>query len=138
MAIRFSAALAAAGLLLSADAAQAAASPADLCKGGELVSLRINAIKPGAKAEYEKAAREHLAWYRSHGFQNNRLLSGPVITGNPAEGWSASETEYASVHIDAPGVPREKRDAGWDAYVKAYRDSSDLSVDKFVCLREVK
>ena len=140
MSIRLSAAVIAASLALSPNAAQAAgaASPADLCQGGELVSLRINAVKPGAKAAYEKAARDHLAWYRSHGYQGNRLLSGPVITGNPAEGWTASDTEYASVHIDAPGVPRDKRDAGWDAYVKAYRDTSDLTVDKYVCLRDVK
>jgi hypothetical protein len=139
MSVRLTIAFIAAGLTLSASAAQAgAASPADLCKGGELVSLRINTVKPGAKAAYEKATHDHLAWYRSHGFKENRLMTGPVITGVRGEGWTASETEFASVHIDAPGVPPEKRDAGWDAYVQEYRDSSDLAVDKFVCLREVK
>ena len=79
-----------------------------------------------------------MAWYRSHGFTGNRLMMGPVISGNRGSGWTASETEYASVHFDAPGVPPDKRDAGWDAYVKAYRDSSDIATEKFVCLREVK
>lgn len=140
MSIRRSAALAAGAILLCAGAAQAApaASPADLCKGGQLVSVRVNTVKPGAKAAYEKAARDHLAWYRSHGYTQNRLLSGPVITGNMTHGFTASETEYVSVHMDGPGVPRDKRDAGWDAYVQEYRDTSDLAVDKFACLREPK
>lgn len=138
MSVRRYAALAA-GLLLCAGAAQAApaASPADLCKGGQLVVVRLNTIKPGAKAAYEKASRDHLAWYRSHGIKSNRLLVGPVITGD-ANGFTASETEFVSIHMDSPGVPRDKRDAGWDAYVKEYRDSSDLTVDKFACVREPK
>lgn len=140
MIIRIFAAAAAASLMVSAGAAQAAgaASPADLCKGGQLVSLRVSTIKPGDRAAFEKATRDHIAWYRAHGFTGNRLLVGPVISGGRADGWTASETEYASVHMDAPGVPPDKRDAGWDAYVKEYRDASDLTVDKFVCLREVK
>lgn len=139
MLVRLSSAVAAC-LALSAGAAQAAgaASPLDLCKGGQLVVVRLNTVKPGASAAYEKAARDHAAWYRSHGYKENRLLVGPVITGGRGEGWTASETEYASVHMDAPGVPADKRDAGWDAYVKEYRDSSELTADKFVCLREVK
>lgn len=124
----------------TAGVAQAAgaASPLELCKGGQLMSLRLNTIKPGQTAAYEKAARDHMAWYRGHGYSGNRMLVGPVITGNRAEGWTASNSEYASVHMDAPGVPPDKRDAGWDAYVKEYRDASDLSVDKFACVREVK
>ncbi|WP_296597098.1 hypothetical protein [Phenylobacterium sp.] len=139
MFVRLAAAVAAC-LALSAGAAQAAgaASPLDLCKGGQLVVVRLNTVKPGAKATYEKAARDHAAWYRSHGFKENRLLVGPVINGSRGEGWTASETEYASIHMDAPGVPADKRDAAWDAYVKEYRDSSDLTADKFVCLREMK
>ncbi|MEW5687861.1 MAG: hypothetical protein AB1942_23345 [Pseudomonadota bacterium] len=141
MSARKSAALVllAAGLAVGASAAQAApaASPTDLCQGGQLVVVRVNTIKPGATAAYEKAARDHLAWYRAHGVTANRLLTGPVISGGPA-GFTASETEYVSIHIDSPGVPRDQRDAAWDAYVKAYRDASELTVDKFACVREPK
>ncbi|RAK69092.1 hypothetical protein [Phenylobacterium kunshanense] len=129
---------AAVGLSAVGAEAQTAKSPVELCKGGQLAVVRMNAVKPGAKAAYEKAARDHLAWYRSHGYAQNRLMVGPVITGDRANGYTASETEFASIHMDSPGVPPDKRDAGWDAYVKAYRDSSDLTVDKFVCLREPK
>ncbi len=130
--------VAAAGLAATGAQAQTAASPVELCKGGQLAVVRMNAVKPGAKAAYEKAARDHLAWYRSHGFAQNRLLVGPVITGDRTKGFTASETEFASIHLDSPGVPPDKRDAAWDAYVKGYRDASDLTVDKFVCLREPK
>lgn len=139
MSIHRAAALAAGLCVLAVAGAQAApATPADLCKGGQLVSVRVNTVKPGAKAAYEKAARDHLAWYRAHGYTQNRLLVGPVITGSPAEGAKLSETEYVSVHIDGPGVPSAQRDAAWNAYVKEYRDTSDLAVDKFACLREPK
>lgn len=139
MSIRLTAGLAC-GLLLVAAGAQAApaASPADLCKGGQLVVVRVSTVKPGAKAAFEAAARDHLAWYRGHGISSNRLVVGAVINGDMSKGFTASETEYVSIHMDSPGVPRDKRDAAWDAYVKAYRDSSDLAVDKFACVREPK
>jgi hypothetical protein len=139
MSIRLAAALAA-GLLLTAAGAQAApaATAGELCKGGQLVVVRVSTVKPGAKAAFEAAAKDHLAWYRGRGFTSNRLLTGPVITGDMSKGFTASETEYVSIHTDGPGVPRDKRDAAWDAYVKAYRDASDLAVDKFACVREPK
>jgi hypothetical protein len=126
--------------VLAASAAQAAAvtDPAQLCKGGHLASVRLSTIKPGGSvAAFDKAVKDHMGWYRGHGYKENRLLAGPVITGDRASGtWTASTTEFVSVHLDAPGVPPAKRDAGWDGYVKEYRDVSDLSVDKYVCLME--
>jgi hypothetical protein len=141
MGIRRSTAIAAAAFgVLAAGGAQAAgaASPLDLCKGGQLVVVRVNQLKPGGKAAYEQAARDHLGWYRSHGYNQNRLLVGQIISGDRRSGFTASDTEFVSIHMDSPGVPPDKRDAAWDAYVKAYRESSDLTVDKFACLREPK
>lgn len=141
MDIRRGAAVAAVALgLLAAGAAQAAGAPTpvDLCKGGQLVVVRVNQVKPGAKAAYEQAARDHLGWYRSHGYKENRLLVGQIISGDRSNGFTASDTEFVSIHMDSPGVPPAKRDAAWEAYVKAYRESSELTVDKFACLREPK
>lgn len=131
-----------AALALAATAlatpALAAKSPEELCKGGQLANVRINTLKsPESRATYEKAAKDHIGWYRKRGQTANRLLTGPVLLYDRATGeWSPSPSEIASVHLQSPGVPSAQRDAEWDAYVAAYRASSDLTVDKFVCLQE--
>lgn len=125
--------------LAAAGQAMAADTPDTLCKGGQLVSVRVNTLKgPDKAAAYDKAARDHLGWYRSHGMTQNQLLVGPVLVRGADGSWSNSPTERVSVHTNAPGVPREKRDAAWDAYVAEYRDTSDITTEKFACLREPK
>jgi len=129
--------LGAASLLLIATCA-AAATPEDLCKGGQLSVLRTNTLKsPQARAAFEKAAQDHMAWYRSHGFKVNRQLVGSVMVFDEAtKSWSVSPTEMMTLHIDNPGVPPAQHDAAWDAYVAEYRASSDIASEKMVCLRE--
>lgn len=138
--IRFPTAAAAVTLsLAAAGQAVAAATPDELCVGGQLVSVRVNSLKGADKgAAYDKAARDHLGWYRSHGYKDNKLMVGPVVVRNADGSWSNSPTERVSVHTNAPGVPRDKRDAGWDAYVAQYRDTSDIAAEKYACLREPK
>ena len=129
---------AAAGLAMAGQAS-AADTPDTLCKGGELVSLRVNVLKGADKAAaYDKAAKDHIGWYRSKGYKENQLMVGPVLVRNADGSWSNSPTERVSAHVNAPGVPRDKHDAAWDAYVSEYRDSSDVTTEKFACLREVK
>ena len=43
--------------------------------------------------------------------------------------------EGVRLHLNAPAVPAEKRDAAWDEYVCAYRKAADLVVDKKLCTR---
>lgn len=133
------AAITAAAGLAAAGQAFAADTPETLCKGGELVSLRVNTLKSAEKAAaYDKAAKDHIGWYRSKGYKDNQLMVGPVLVRNPDGSWSNSPTERVSAHVNPPGVPRDKQDDAWSAYVSEYRDSSDVSVEKFACLREVK
>jgi len=123
----------------AAAPAMAAKSPLELCQGGQLASVRINTLKsPDSAAAYDKAAKDHVGWYRKRGMKENRLLTGPVLLFDRATGeWTASPTEVASLHLNQnTAVPPEKRDDEWNAYVAGYRASSDLTVDKFVCLRE--
>lgn len=131
--------IAGAALAMAAVPAMAAKSPQELCAGGQLASVRINTLKsPDAAAAYDKAAKKHVGWYRKRGMKENRLLTGPVLLFDRATGeWSASPNEMASLHLNQnTAVPPEQRDAEWNAYVAEYRASSDLTVDKFVCLRE--
>lgn len=43
--------------------------------------------------------------------------------------------EVVTLHLNAPSVPVEKRDAAWDEYISAYRKAADLVVDKKLCIR---
>lgn len=132
------AAVAAVAGLAASGQAFAADTPDTLCKGGELVSLRVNVVKGDKAAAYDKAAKDHIGWYRSKGYKDNKLMVGPVLVRNADGSWSNSPNERVSAHMNPPGVPRDKQDAGWAAYVQEYRDTSDVTVEKFACLREVK
>lgn len=123
----------------TAGQALAAETPDTLCKGGQLVSMRVNTLKGADKAAaYDSATRNHIGWYRSKGITQNRLLVGPVLVRNADGSWSNSTTERVSIHMNSPGVPADKRDAGWDAYVSEYRATSDISTEKYACVREPK
>jgi hypothetical protein len=123
----------------TAGQALAAETPDTLCKGGQLVSMRVNILKGADKAAaYDSATRNHIGWYRSKGITQNRLLVGPVLVRNADGSWSNSTTERVSIHMNSPGVPADKRDAGWDAYVSEYRATSDISTEKYACVREPK
>ena len=130
---------AAAVLLLSATSAQAAVTPPDLCKDGQISRLRISKLKaPDSAATFDKATRDQGAWYRSHGFTKNRLLVGTVmVQDDKTKDWSVSKEQMVTVHTDTPGPSATaKRDAGWDAFVAEFAAASDITTDVLVCLRE--
>lgn len=109
--------------------AQPAAAPAAMRCDGEVQVIRTSTLKPGATlADFNKVVAQHMAWYRSHGYTNNTQRVGQVMT---PQGPLADKV--VTVHTNAPGVPREQRDAGWDAFVAAYRAISDISSEQLVC-----
>lgn len=114
-----------------------AATPPDLCKGGQVSVLRISKLKSGdAKAQFDKAEKSQVAWYRSHGFSKNRVLVGAVmVQDKTTKEWTVSPSEIVSLHTDAPG-PAAKHDAAYDAFVADYRAASDITTEMLVCLRE--
>jgi hypothetical protein len=115
-----------------------AQTPEDLCKGGQLAILRLSTLKsPAARETFDKATHDHMAWYRSHGYANNRQLVGSVLDFDPAtKTVTASPNEVMTLHIGGPEVPRDKQDAAWASFVSEYRNSSDVTSTKIVCLRE--
>lgn len=96
---------------------------------GEVQVVRTSKLKPGATvADFEKVVAQHMAWYRSHGYTQNSQRVGRVMT---PQGFA--EDQVVTVHVNAPGVPRDKRDAGWDAFVVGYRAVSDVTAESLVC-----
>lgn len=109
--------------------AQTAAPAALPACTGETQIIRVSKLKPGATvADFEKAVAQHMAWYRSHGYMKNTQRVGRVATST-----GISPDMLVTVHVNAPGVPRDKQDAGWAAYVAAYRAVSDIASEQRVC-----
>jgi hypothetical protein len=111
-----------------AQAPAAAPAMAPRC-AGELQVLRLSKLKPGTTmADFEKVVAQHMAWYRSHGYTANVQRIGQVMTPQGM----ASDQVYTA-HINPPGVPRDKHDAGWDAFVAAYAAISEVSSTQLIC-----
>ena len=107
------------------------ASPA--CDG-DIAVVRISTIKPtGSMEGFLKAQEAHLAWYRSHGYRDNLIYSARVLVRDPVtRSMKYSDTEIMTFHVRPPSDVTQ--DAAWNAYVKQYRDNSDIKSEYNVCL----
>ena len=121
------------GLCLAALAvfqgSSALAQNAPLACDGDIAVVRVSAIKPGAMPGFMAAVAAHKAWYRSHGFGDNVIVASRVVLVDDTTGvMKYSDTEVITYHVRPPGREElaAKRDAAWDAYVKQYRDTSDI------------
>ena len=104
---------------------------------GDVDLVRVSTIKPGAMQGFMAAVAAHKAWYRSHGFNDNIIVAARVmVRDEKTKAFNYSETEVVSQHIRPPGPDQTaaKRDAAWDAYVKQYRDTSDLKSEYTTCM----
>ena len=104
---------------------------------GDVDIVRISTIKPGAMQGFMAAVAAHKAWYRSHGFNDNVIVAARVIVRDEkTKALSYSETEVVTQHLRPPGPEKtaSKHDAAWDAYVKQYRDTSDLKSEYTTCM----
>jgi hypothetical protein len=104
---------------------------------GDYAIVRVSTIKPGAMQGFMAAVAAHKAWYRSHGFNDDIIVASRVITTDPTtKAMKYSDTEVITYHINpASGSQTQpKRDAAWDAYVKQYRDTSDIKSEYFSCM----
>lgn len=106
------------------------------CDGTPTV-IRVSTIKPGAMQTFMAAVAAHKAWYRTNGVNDNDIYTTPVLLRDAANGgWKASETEVISFHVRPPSRERtpKRGDAAWNAYVKQYRDSSEIKNEYMTCL----
>ncbi len=122
----------AAGLVLAASALPAFA--ADKVCNGEVAIVRVSTLK-GARAPFEKAVADQVAWYKAKGITTNRIVTANVIdlsSGKPM----VSTKEVMTFHYNPPAASGTQPaiDDGYKAFVKEFRDSSDIAVEKTVCL----
>lgn len=125
-------AIIAATALLAVSALPAFA--ADKVCNGEAAVIRVSTLK-GTRAPFEKAVTDQIAWYKAKGITTNRIVTANVIdmsSGKPM----VSAKEVMTIHYNPPAATGTQPavDDSYKAFVKEFRDSSDISVEKTVCL----
>jgi len=102
---------------------------------GDIAIVRVSAIKPGQMQAFMSAVAAHKAWYRSHGFNDNVIVASRVMLRDEKTGaLNYSDSEVVTYHVRPPRQADSRKDAAWDAYVKQYRDSSDIKNEYITCM----
>lgn len=129
-------ALIAAAALASVALPAAAQTPGSLCPAGTAAGVvRLSTVKStGSMDGFLQAVKDHLKWYRDHGYKTNEIATYPVLERPAGGAWTMSKTQVLSIHKNAPGVPTAQQDDAWKAYVAEYRANSDITSESYVCL----
>jgi hypothetical protein len=112
------------------------ATAADVCIKGQIAVVRVSTLKsPASRPAFDKAVTDQIAWYRSHGVTTNKIVTAEVIDmsmGAPM----VSTKDVMTIHYDPPAAMNKQPavDDGYKAFVKEFRDSSDITTEKLVCL----
>lgn len=88
-------------------------------------------------AGFLAASAAHRAWYRSHGINDNDIVVARIIVRDEKTGERKySETDAISYHIRPPSKDRVKGegDEAWNAYVKQYRENSEIKNQYNTCM----
>lgn len=129
-----------AAILYAAPALGQTAGPACF---GDMATVRISHIKPGGTVQgFLKAVEAHKAWYRANGITDNDIVAARVLVRDEKTGLPArySDVEIMSFHLRPPAASRtlNKNDAAWEAFVKQYRDNSDLKSEYWTCIPRLR
>jgi hypothetical protein len=105
---------------------------------GDIAIVRVSEIKPGGSMEgFMAALAAHKAWYRANGITDNVIVASRVVVRDKTTGAEKySDTEVITYHIRPPASARtpHRGDAAWNAYVKQYRDNSDIKAEYVTCM----
>ena len=103
---------------------------------GRRATVRISEITPnGTSKGFMDAVAAHRAWVSSHGLTNDEITTVPVIVRDEkTHVRSYSDKQFWSIHIHGSNGPDPKHDESYDAFVKMYRDNSDIKSAYDICL----
>ena len=123
---------------LACETAAAENDPADFCKSGQIAVLRVSRIaEGGSRSGFDQAVRDQLAWYRSHGFTKNQLVTANVIVqDSKSKVWTPSATEVLSMHINPPPMAAVKPDAAWNLFVSGFKANAVVESERTICLEQ--
>ena len=129
----FSTILAAGAIAQTTPAGQ---SPRLQCDGN-IATVRVSAITPtGSMDGFLKAVVAHREWYRSHGLGDHEIFAARItVRDETTRAQSYSEKEVMTYHIHpVSSQPEPQHDAAYDAFVKLYRDNSEIKQQYNVCI----
>jgi len=126
-------------VLAAASAAQTtpvAQNPRPACDGN-FTTVRVSAITANGSIEgFMKAVAAHKEWYRSHGLSNDEIFATRIVVRDEtthAQSYSGKEVMTYHIH-PVVSQPEPPHDAAYDAFVKLYRDNSDIKQQYNVCM----
>ena len=124
--------------LLVGAAPALANEPTAFCKTGQIAVVRLSTLSSAAAGPaFQKAVADQRAWYRSHGFTANTIITTPVIAQDPrTKTWAPSDREVMSLHINPPPIDAVKPDTAWRSFVEGFKASSQITADKTICLEK--
>lgn len=109
-----------------------AQAPAAIPCSGSVHIVRVSEIQPGKMDTFLKAAAAQQAWYKSKGTQD-QIVVMRVMTQSPDKTWSVSQTQALTDHISSTDPRNLAHDAGYDAFVKLFQDSSTIKTTYMTC-----
>jgi hypothetical protein len=103
---------------------------------GRRATVRISELTPnGTVKGFMDAVAAHKAWVFSHGLTKDEIIAVPVIVRDEkTHAQSYSDKQFWSIHIHGSSGPGPKHDEAYDAFVKMYRDHSDIKSAYDICL----
>jgi hypothetical protein len=105
---------------------------------GDPAIVRVVQIRPTSSYEaFLRAQEAQVAWYQKNGFADLQVYSSRVSALDPQTHLMKDSDTVIAFHVRPPDVGQSvaaKDQAGWDAYVQQYRDSSEIKAQYTVCL----
>ena len=124
-------------LVLSSTPAAAQQPTTHVTCNGNYNHVRISEIKPGMMQKFLEAVAAHQAWYKNAGTPD-QITVMRIIDRNPdTKATSYSETQAMTFHIepaDRTQGPPHDHDAGYDAFVALYKESSTIKSEYVTCM----
>lgn len=114
----------------------AAQTPRPACDGN-FTTVRVSTITPSGSIEgFMKALAAHKEWYRSHSLTHDEIFATRIVVRDEkTKAQSYSEKEIVTFHVHpVSSQPEPPHDAAYDAFVKLYRDNSDITEQYNICL----
>ena len=104
---------------------------------GNFATVRVSAITSAGSMEgFLKAVAAHREWYRSHGQGDHEIFAARIVVRDETtRAQSYSGKEAMTYHVyPASCRPEPEHDAAYEAFVKLYRDNSDIKQQYSICM----
>jgi hypothetical protein len=99
------------------------------CEGNYNV-VRVSEIKPGMMDKFLQAVAAQKAWYQSKGSPDTITVERVIDT----KAGAYSTTQAITNHIQPPSSKQPAHDAGYDAFVALFSDSSTIKSSFVTCM----